>query len=453
MVGWFRITYFGALKIQPISGEHSSISADRALERNRFAMKTLTPANELDIDRIRADFPILAREVKPGVSLVYLDSTATSQKPSQVIDAMDLFYRQSNANIHRGIHLLAEEATAKYEEARAKVAGFIGAPSPRQIIFTRNTTESINLVANSWGRSKLKPGDTLILTEMEHHSNLVPWHILAAERALQLEFIPVDEAGLLDLEVYQQLLTQEPKLVAFTHMSNVLGTINPVAEITRLAHEVGAVVLLDGAQSVPHFPVDVGALDIDFLAFSAHKMCGPTGIGVLYGRKELLDSMPPFLGGGDMIKRVELRSFAPNAIPYKFEAGTPAIAEAIGLGASIDYLQGIGLHTIAAHERTIIAYVLERLEEIPGVKVYGPKAEFKGGVASFTLDGVHAHDIAQILDGEGVAVRAGHHCAMPLHDKLHLTATARASFYLYNSVEEVDRLVNAIYKVKKVFRV
>lgn len=415
-------------------------------------MKTFIPANVLDIDRIRADFPILTREVRPGVSLVYLDSTATTQKPIQVIETMDLFYRQSNANIHRGIHMLAEEATAKYEEARAKVARFIGAPSPRQIIFTRNATEAINLVAFSWGRSKLNPGDTVILTEMEHHSNLVPWHILAAEKKLRLEFIPIDQNGILDLEVYQQLLTRNPKLVAFTHMSNVLGTINPAAEITHLAHAAGAIVLLDGAQSVPHFPVDVVSLEVDFLAFSGHKMCGPTGIGVLYGRKELLDSMPPFLGGGDMIKRVELRSFIPNTIPYKFEAGTPAIAEAIGLGAAVDYLQGIGLQSIAAHERTVISYALERLEEIPGVTVYGPKAEHKGGVASFTLEGVHAHDIAQILDREGVAVRAGHHCAMPLHDKLHLTATARASFYLYNSVEEVDRLVNAIYKVRDVFR-
>lgn len=415
-------------------------------------MKTFIPANVLDIDRIRADFPILTREVRPGVSLVYLDSTATTQKPIQVIETMDLFYRQSNANIHRGIHMLAEEATAKYEEARAKVARFIGAPSPRQIIFTRNATEAINLVAFSWGRSKLNPGDTVILTEMEHHSNLVPWHILAAEKKLRLEFIPIDQNGILDLEVYQQLLTRNPKLVAFTHMSNVLGTINPATEITHLAHAAGAIVLLDGAQSVPHFPVDVVSLEVDFLAFSGHKMCGPTGIGVLYGRKELLDSMPPFLGGGDMIKRVELRSFIPNTIPYKFEAGTPAIAEAIGLGAAVDYLQGIGLQSIAAHERTVISYALERLEEIPGVTVYGPKAEHKGGVASFTLEGVHAHDIAQILDREGVAVRAGHHCAMPLHDKLHLTATARASFYLYNSVEEVDRLVNAIYKVRDVFR-
>ena len=415
-------------------------------------MKTLVPANVLETDRIRADFPIFTREVRPGVSLVYLDSTATTQKPNQVIDAMDAFYRRSNANIHRGIHMLAEEATQNYEEARVKVASFIGSPSPRQIIFTRNTTESINLVAFSWGRSNLNPGDTVILTEMEHHSNLVPWHILAAEKKLRLEFIPIDQNGILDLEIYQQLLTRNPKLVAFTHMSNVLGTINPAAEITHLAHAAGAIVLLDGAQSVPHFPVDVAALEIDFLAFSGHKMCGPTGIGVLYGRKELLDSMPPFLGGGDMIKRVELRSFTPNAIPYKFEAGTPAIAEAIGLGAAVDYLQDIGLQSIAAHEHMIISYALERLEEIPGVTIYGPKADQKGGVASFTLDGVHAHDIAQILNREGVAVRAGHHCAMPLHDRLQLTATARASFYLYNSVEEVDRLVNAIYKVKEVFR-
>jgi cysteine desulfurase/selenocysteine lyase len=415
-------------------------------------MKTLAPENVLDVRRVRADFPILGREVRPGVPLVYLDSTATSQKPHQVIAAMDEFYRQSNANIHRGIHTLAEEATFKYEEARVKAANFIQAPSPRQIIFTRNTTESINLVAQSWGRANLKAADLVILTEMEHHSNLVPWQMLAGERNLRLEFIPVTPQGLLDLEEYRRLLELGPRLVAFTHMSNVLGTINPAEEIIRLAHAAGAITLVDGAQSVPHFPVDIQALDADFLAFSSHKMCGPTGIGVLYGRKSLLEAMPPFMGGGDMIKRVKLRSFAPNELPYKFEAGTPAIAEAVGLGAAVDYLEGIGLGAIAAHEKEIIAYALERLEEIPGVETFGPPAEHKGGVAAFTLNGVHAHDVAQVLDQDGVAVRAGHHCAMPLHEKFDLPATARASFYLYNTVEEVDRLVNAIYKVKKLFK-
>jgi cysteine desulfurase / selenocysteine lyase len=405
----------------------------------------------LDVPRIRVDFPILAREVRPGVPLVYLDSTATSQKPLAVIQAMDEFYRNSNANIHRGIHTLAEEATAKYEAARQKVAKFIGAVSPRQVIFTRNATEAINLVAYTWGRANLHPGETIVLTEMEHHSNLVPWQILAAEKDIRLEFIPVGDDGLLDLKAYQKLLELEPRLVSFTHMSNVLGTITPAAQIIQMAHQAGAVTLVDGAQSVPHFKVDVQALDADFLAFSGHKMCGPTGIGVLYGRKELLEAMSPFMGGGEMIRRVHLRSFLPNELPHKFEAGTPAIAEAVGLGEAVDYLSSTGMDAIAAHEREIIAYTLERLEEIPGVQVYGPAAEHRGGVAAFTLAGVHPHDISQILDSQGVAIRAGHHCAMPLHEKYNLPATARASFYLYNTFQEVDKLAEAIYKVKEVF--
>jgi cysteine desulfurase/selenocysteine lyase len=407
--------------------------------------------NGLDVARIRADFPILSRQIRPGVPLVYLDSTATAQKPRVVIEAMDEFYRKSNANIHRGIHTLAEEATAGYEGARRRVAQFINAPSARQVIFTRNTTESINLVVFTWGRANLNAGDIVILTEMEHHSNLVPWHMLAEERGLRLEFIPVGEDGLLDMDAYRKLLELRPCLVSFTHMSNVLGTINPAKEIIALAHQAGALALVDGAQSVPHFPVDVQDLDADFLAFSAHKMCGPSGIGVLYGRKHLLEDMPPFLGGGDMIKRVYLRSFAPNEIPHKFEAGTPAIAEAVGLGAAIDYLENVGMQAIARHEHEIVSYALERLEEIPGVKVFGPSAEHKGGVASFTLQGVHPHDISQILDKYGVAIRAGHHCAMPLHEKFGLPATARASFYLYNTREEIDRLVDALYQVKDIF--
>jgi len=405
----------------------------------------------LDVTRIRSDFPILTREVRPGVPLVYLDSTATSQKPLAVIRAMDEFYRHSNANIHRGIHTLAEEATAKYEAARQKVAKFIGAASPRQVIFTRNTTEAINLVAFTWGRANLHPGEIIVLTEMEHHSNLVPWQILAAEKDIRLEFIPVGDDGLLDLKAYQKLLELEPRLVSFTHMSNVLGTITPAAQIIQMAHQAGAVALVDAAQSVPHFMVDVQALDADFLAFSGHKMCGPTGIGVLYGRKELLEAMPPFMGGGEMIRRVHLRSFVPHELPHKFEAGTPAIAEAIGLGEAVDYLTSTGMDAIASHEREIIAYTLERLEEIPGVQVYGPTAEHRGGVAAFTLAGVHPHDISQILDSQGVAIRAGHHCAMPLHEKYNLPATARASFYLYNTFQEVDKLAEAIYKVKEVF--
>ena len=406
----------------------------------------------LDVLSLRKDFPILEREIRPGIPLVYLDSTATSQKPRPVLEAMEAFYRTNNANIHRGVHTLAEEATAMYEQARENVAQFIHAPSAAQVIFTRNATESINLVAYAWARASLKAGDLLLLTEMEHHSNLVPWHMLASGLGVELEFIPVTGDGLLDLQAYASLLARSPKLVAFTGMSNVLGTINPVAEMVRLAHAAGAVVLVDGAQSVPHLPVDVQALDVDFLAFSAHKMLGPTGIGALYGRKSLLEGMPPFLGGGDMIKTVHLRSFAPNDLPHKFEAGTMPIAEAVGFGAAVDYLAKIGMEAVAAHEHEMIAYALERLEEIPGVKVFGPSADQKGGVASFTLEGVHPHDIAQILDRSGVAVRAGHHCAQPLHEKFGLTATARASFYIYSMKEEIDKLVEGIYKVKQIFR-
>jgi len=404
-----------------------------------------------DVSHIRCDFPILNREIRPGVPVVYLDSTATSQKPSPVIEAMNDFYRQSNANINRGVHTLAEEATALYEAAREKVAKFIHAASHRQVIFTRNTTESINLVAYSWARANLKAGDLVILTEMEHHSNLVPWHMLQAERGIRLEFIPVTEDGLLDLDAYRALLDHDPKLVSFTHMSNVLGTINPAAEIIRLAHEAGAVTLVDGAQSVPHFAVDVQALDADFLAFSAHKMLGPTGIGALYGKSKLLDAMPPFLGGGDMIKTVHLREFVPNTIPHKFEAGTPAIAEAVGFGAAVDYLTTVGMEAVATHEHEITEYALERLEEVPGLTLFGPDAHAKGGVAAFTFDGVHPHDVAQILDRDGIAVRAGHHCAQPLHEKFGITATSRASFYLYNTKEEVNKLVEGIYKVKEIF--
>jgi cysteine desulfurase/selenocysteine lyase len=404
-----------------------------------------------DVNLIREDFPILSREIRPGVKLVYLDSTATSQKPKAVIEAMNNFYRHSNANIHRGVHTLAEEATAMYEQARVKIAKFINAISPHQVIYTRNTTESINLVAYTWARKNLRSGDLVILTEMEHHSNLVPWHILATERDIRLEFIPVTDEGLLDLEAYRLLLKQDPKLISFTHMSNVLGTITPASEIIKLAHEAGAIAILDAAQSVPHIGVDVQALDVDFMAFSAHKMCGPTGIGALYGKTKLLEAMPPFLGGGDMIKEVKLRSFRPNTVPYKFEAGTPAIAESVGFGAAVDYLSSIGMEEIAGHEHEIIEYALDRLEEVPGLKVFGPSASNKGGVAAFTFDGIHPHDVAQILDRDGIAVRAGHHCAQPLHEKFGIPATTRASFYLYSTREEVDALINGLYNVKKVF--
>jgi cysteine desulfurase/selenocysteine lyase len=405
----------------------------------------------LDVISLRKDFPILKREIQTGIPLVYLDSTATTQKPRSVLEAMHAFYLTNNANIHRGVHTLAEEATAMYETAREKVAKFINAASAEQVIFTRNATESINLVAYTWARANLKAGDRIILTEMEHHSNLVPWHMLARERGVELEFVPVTGEGLLDLQAFRGLLTLNPKLVAFSGMSNVLGTINPVKEMTGLAHAAGAIVLVDGAQSVPHLPVDVQSLGVDFLAFSAHKMLGPTGIGALYGRADLLEAMPPFLGGGDMIKTVHLRSFTPNDVPHKFEAGTPAIAEAVGFGAAVDYLTGVGMQAVAAHEQEMVSYALERLEEIPGVKVFGPSAEKKGGVAAFTLEGVHPHDIAQILDRYSIAIRAGHHCAQPLHEKFGISATARASFYLYSLKEEVDKLVDSIYEVKKIF--
>jgi len=405
----------------------------------------------LDVEQIRQDFPILKREVHPGVPLVYLDSTATTQKPIQVIQAMDEYYRSYNSNVHRGVHTLAEEATAAYEDARQRVAEFIHATSAREIIFTRNTTESINLIAQTWGRTNLQEDDLVILTEMEHHSNLVPWQMLSAEKGIRLEFIPITTDGILELDEYRKLLEQMPKLVSFTHMSNVLGTINPAKEIVQMAHQVGAVTMIDGAQSVPHFPVDVQDLDVDFMAFSAHKICGPTGLGVLFGKSNLLNEMSPFLGGGEMIKRVLLRSFTPNEIPHKFEAGTPAIAESIGLHIALDYVDQIGMDKIAAHEQEIISYALERLEEVPEVRVIGPEAKYKGGVAAFTFAGIHPHDVAQVLDRAGIAVRAGHHCAMPLHEKYNIPATTRASFYLYNTMDEVDRLIEGLYNVKQFF--
>lgn len=397
------------------------------------------------------DFPILNIEVHPGIRLTYLDSAATSQKPLQVIEAMDAYYRSTNANIHRGVHALAEKATAQYEDARKKVADFIGSKKVEEVIFTRNTTESINLVANAWGRTNLKNGDLVVLTEMEHHSNLVPWQMLAAEKSLRLEFIEVTPEGELNLDSYKKLLDQNPKVVAFTQMSNVLGTINPAREMIRMAKQVGAMTLMDAAQSVPHLPVNVADIDADFVAFSGHKMLGPTGIGVLWGKLEMLSAMPPFLGGGDMIKKVYLRSFTANDLPHKFEAGTPAIAEAIGLGAAVDYLNLIGMETIARHEQEITAYAINQLSKIPGLTILGPQADKKGAVLAFTLEGVHPHDVAQILDSAGIAVRAGHHCAMPLHDKYNIPASTRASFYLYNTRKDVDVLVSGIETVKKYF--
>jgi cysteine desulfurase/selenocysteine lyase len=368
-----------------------------------------------------------------------------------VIDAMQQYYEMNNANIHRGIHQLAEEATSLYETAREKIAKFINARSSKEIIYTRNTTESINLVAQTWGRKFLEPGDLIILTEMEHHSNLVPWQMLAEEMNLVLDFIPVLDTGELDLVEYERLLEKKPKLVAFAHMSNVLGTINPAKEIISLAHAAGAVALVDGAQSVPHFTVDVRDLDADFYAFSAHKMLGPTGIGVLYGKEYLLNKIPPFLGGGDMIKKVMLRSFKVNDLPHKFEAGTPAIAEAIGFGAAIDYLSAIGMDAIAAHEKEMTNYALRKLQEVENIRIFGPNIANRGGVISFELGSIHPHDVAQVLDHYGIAVRAGHHCAMPLHEKFGIPATSRASFYLYNDLEDIDLLVIGLQHVNEMF--
>lgn len=405
----------------------------------------------IDVTAIRSEFPILERETREGVPLVYLDSAASSQKPRPVIEAMSRFYETEYSNVHRGIHTLGAEATEAFEGGRARVAEFVGAESPRQIIFTRNATEAFNLVARTWGRANLKASDRILLTEMEHHSNIVPWQMLAAEIGFTIEYAPLTEDLRLDMEKLQTLLGRGPKLVAFTQMSNVLGTINPVAEITRLAHEAGAVVVVDGAQSVPHMIVSVAELDVDFMAFSAHKMCGPSGIGALYGRRELLEEMPPFLGGGEMIKRVQFDSFEAGEIPSKFEAGTPAIAQAVGFGAAVDYLEQIGMPAVMQHERELIARAIEQLEEVPGVEVYGPEAEHKGGVAAFSFADAHPHDVAEILDRDGIAVRAGHHCTMPLHEKLGLAATTRASFYLYNTPEEIDRLVEGLYTVKEIF--
>ncbi|MBN1178966.1 MAG: cysteine desulfurase [Anaerolineae bacterium] len=400
----------------------------------------------MDAERIRADFPILSCRTndKP---LIFLDSAASSQKPAAVLEAMDAAYRTCYANVHRGVYALSEEATRYYEEARDKVTAFINAAAREEVIFTRNATESINLVAYAWGRKALGPGDRILATEMEHHSNIVPWQLLAQETGAELRYLPITDAGELQLDALDDLLDERVKLMAFTLMSNVLGTITPAAEIVRRAHAVGATVLVDGAQGVPHLPVDVQALGCDFLAFSAHKMCGPTGIGVLYGRRALLEAMPPFLGGGDMIRRVELHRATWNDLPWKFEAGTPPIVEGIGLGAAVDYLNRLGMDAIAAHERDTARYAMERLSALPGLHIVGPPADRRGGVIAFTFRAIHPHDLAHLLDTEGIAVRAGHHCAQPLHARLGLNATTRASFYVYNTRADADRLAEGLEHV------
>lgn len=404
-----------------------------------------------DVETVRKDFPILARQVH-GRKLVYLDNAATTQKPRQVIDSLVHYYEHYNANIHRGVHTLAEEATEAYEAVRGKVTRFIKSPSgPESVVFVRNTTEAINLVSNAWGRKFLQPGDEIVLSVAEHHSNLIPWQLIARERGAVLRFADIDEQGRLRLEQFEQLIGSKTKIVAIAHASNVLG-IHPVAEIAQIAHRHGALMLVDGAQSVPHMPVDVGELGCDFLAFSGHKMAGPTGVGVLWARPELLEAMDPFLGGGSMISRVTLEESTWNDVPHKFEAGTPNVADVIGLGAAIEYLEGLGMADVRSHEKEVTAYALEQLGDVPGVTIYGPKnAEERVGVVSFNCGDLHPHDVAQVLDQYGVAIRASHHCAQPLMRRLGCVATARASFYVYNTFAEIDVLVKALEGAKRFF--
>jgi cysteine desulfurase / selenocysteine lyase len=405
------------------------------------------------LEQIRADFPILERRIN-GKPLVYVDNGATSQKPLTVIEAIDSYYRRSNANVHRSMHELAEEAEHLYEGGRTAVAGLVGAEA-RATIFVRNATEAINLVRYTWAREHVTSGDVVLITEMEHHSNIVPWQLLCEERGATLEYLTAGDDGTLDLaELDAKLSGGSVKLVAVTHVSNVLGTINPIAEIAARSHDAGALVLVDGAQAVPQMPVDVGDLDVDFYAFTGHKMLGPTGIGVLYGRPELLEGMPPFLGGGSMIKKVERDRSSWAPVPAKFEAGTPAIAEAAGLGAAVAYLRDLGMEAVRAHERDLTAYALERVGAIRGVTLYGPvDPDSRGGLVSFNVDGLHSHDLAELCNREAVCIRAGHHCAQPLMERLGVAATARASFSVFNNREDVDRLVGAIEGAKAVFGV
>ncbi len=414
-------------------------------------MLTIT-APPFDVTRIRAGFPIFEQMVH-GKRLVFLDSAASSQKPVQVLDAMDQVYRTSYANVHRGVYTFSERSTELYEQARKRIARFIGAPTAEQIVFTRNATEALNLIAYAYGRAFLQAGDEIVLTELEHHANLVPWQVLAKERGLTLKFIPLTPDGTLDLGALDTLLTPRVKLVSFAHVSNVLGTITDPRPLVERAHAVGAKVIVDACQSVPHMPIDVQELDCDFLAFSGHKMLGPTGIGVLYAKPELLEAMPPFLTGGDMISSVSFEGATWNDVPLKFEAGTPAFVEAIGLGAAVEYLEALGMGAVRAHERDLTTYALGRIGEIPGVYVAGPTdSDMRAGVLSFTVEGVHPHDLATLLDRDGIAIRAGHHCAQPLHTKLGLSATARASFYLYNEPCDVDMLIDGICKARRILQ-
>ena len=414
-------------------------------------MSFLPETGPLDPDALRPDFPILLRSVREGTPLVYFDNAASTQRPSQVIASIVDCYEQHYANVHRGIHQLAQESDELFEAAREKVRAFINAAEVEECIFTYGSTSGINLVARTWGDANVRAGDEILLTEMEHHSNLVPWQQLAERTGAVLRHIPLTDDGLLRLDALDPLLTERTKLMAVTAVSNVLGTINPIAELIRQAHAAGARVLVDGAQSVPHQKTDVRAMDADFLVFSGHKMLGPSGVGVLYGKRELLEQMPPFLGGGSMIRRVMLDHFEPADVPARFEAGTPPIVPAIGLGAAIDYLDRIGMEAICRHERRLTERAHAALAAIEGGRILGPAPAQKAGIVSFTLDRIHAHDVAEVLDRRGIAIRAGHHCAMPLHKRYGATATARASFYLYNTLAEVDQLGPAIEQVQKVF--
>jgi len=402
------------------------------------------------LEQIREEFPILGREVH-GRPLAYLDNGATAQKPLAVIEALDRYYREHNANVHRGVHTLSEEATALYEESRGIVASHLGAESP-EVIFVRNATEALNLVAYSWARTNLSEGDRIVVTEMEHHSNVVPWYQAAEEKGAHLDWAPITDDGRLDLEALGRLLERGPKLVCITHVSNVLGTINPIAEIGRMAHDAGALLVVDGAQAGPKLELDMASLGADFYAVTAHKMYGPTGIGALCGRRDLLEEMPPFIGGGSMIRKVTKELITWADLPAKFEGGTPAIAEAIGFGAAVRWLDDVGLPGVHGAEAELTSYALERIAEVPALKVFGPPAgEDRGGIVSFAMDGVHAHDISEILDRHGVAVRAGHHCAQVLMQRLGIPATTRASFAVYNTRAEVDRLIDALLDVRRVF--
>jgi cysteine desulfurase / selenocysteine lyase len=414
----------------------------------------------LDVEKIRADFPILGRQVN-GHPLVYLDSGNTSQKPQVVLDVMAEHYARHNGNVSRAVHTVGTEATEAYENARAKVAAFVGAPSTDEIVFTKNSTEAINLVAyaflaattgNGDERFRLGPGDEVVISEMEHHSNIVPWQLLCERTGATLRWFGITDDGRLDLSHLDELVNERTKIVSYVHMSNILGTINPIDQIVPRAHQVGALVMLDCSQSVPHAPMDVSALGADFIAFTGHKMCGPTGIGVLWGRGDLLAAMPPFLGGGSMIETVGMERTTYAKPPMKFEAGTPPIVEAVGLGAAVDYLSGVDMQAVRAHEQEVTGYALEALREVPGLRIFGPEtAAGRGGIVSFNLDGVHPHDVGQVLDAQGIEVRVGHHCAHPTCRRFGVVAMTRASFYLYNTTSEVDALVRGLEKVRKVF--